>query len=284
VSNQRKAKNRSTRRLAPSDAPAGFSDEPGGAPRQPGLRSMVRTALGGLVAVALASGLAFGVHEYVKRTPLFAATELNVSGVRRLSQEEVLALAQLKLGQNILALDTTRAEEDLLKNPWIRSATITRRLPGSLRIQIEERQARAKGLIEGQMFLISEEGEPFKVAAPGESQDLPIISGIDASRWARDPGAEIQRLLSSIELLDEYEHSPLGAELPAEELHWDAAGQVILTVGRVGTTLHLGLPPFRAKLARAERVIFDARAEGTVPAVIFLDNEAHPERVVVRVQ
>lgn len=259
---------------ASEDAPSAF--------RGFGLRGTVKTLAGGAALLGLAVGLAFAVHEYVRRTPLFSATEMSVVGARRLSKEQILAQAHLHLGQNILSVDVARAEQDLLKSAWIRSATITRRLPGSVRIEVEEREARAKGLIGDRFFLISEEGEPFKEVDSAEAQDLPVISGIESTTLDRDSTAVLSRLGTSIELLEEYDHSPLGAELPPEELHWDAAGQVVLTVGRVGTALHLGPPPFRAKLERAERVFADARGEGTIPAVIFLDNEAHPERVVVR--
>lgn len=282
MSNQRKTKKRSGRRVAPGDAPFGLAEDGLAGPVGRGPRAIVKTIIGGVALVGIAFGLAYAVHEYVKRTPLFAATEMAVAGARRLSKEQVLSQAGLRLGQNILSVDTAHAERELLKSPWVRSAAITRRLPGSVRVEIEEREARAKGLIGDRVFLISEEGEPFKEVEPSEAEDLPLISGIEATMLGRDSSAEIRRLVTSVELLDEYEHSALGAELAAEELHWDPAGQAVLTIGRTGTALHLGSPPFRAKLARAERVLADARSEGTIPAVVFLDNEAHPERVVVR--
>jgi hypothetical protein len=34
----------------------------------------------------------------------------------------------------------------------------------------------------------------------------------------------------------------------------------------------------------AERVISELRQKGRAPGIVFLDNEAHPERVVVRMR
>jgi cell division protein FtsQ len=63
-----------------------------------------------------------------------------------------------------------------------------------------------------------------------------------------------------------------------------AGGGAVLTVGKDGVTLELGHGPWRKKLLMAARVIGRLRAKGQQPGIVFLDNEAHPERVVVRMR
>ena len=46
--------------------------------------------------------------------------------------------------------------------------------------------------------------------------------------------------------------------------------------------LSLGKPPFLMKLQRASRVVAEIDRKKAHAKVIFLDNEAHPERVVAR--
>jgi cell division protein FtsQ len=71
--------------------------------------------------------------------------------------------------------------------------------------------------------------------------------------------------------------------LPAG-LHLEPSGHAILTIGRQGSTLALGLPPYARKLAMAAEVMGELRAKNRVPGIVFLDNDAHPERVVVRMK
>jgi cell division protein FtsQ len=58
----------------------------------------------------------------------------------------------------------------------------------------------------------------------------------------------------------------------------------VLVVGELGVSLVVGKGPVEQKLLMAARVLGKVRAKGELPKVVFLDNEAHPERVVVRLR
>jgi hypothetical protein len=64
----------------------------------------------------------------------------------------------------------------------------------------------------------------------------------------------------------------------------DADGSIQLVVGELGVSLVFGKGPVEQKLLMAARVLGKVRAKGELPKVVFLDNEAHPERVVVRLR
>ena len=55
-----------------------------------------------------------------------------------------------------------------------------------------------------------------------------------------------------------------------------------LVVGKNAVALHMGAPPYRRKLEQAIRVIAELDRRGAKPDSIMLDNEARPDRVVVR--
>jgi len=239
----------------------------------------LRGLLGVFVALGGALALALGAHRYALSTPRFALVQVEVVGSKRLTQPEILTLGGLDLGKNLLALDLEGVEKTLAKSPWIRAVHLERRLPGTLRIELEEREPRALVLRQGELYLVSERGEPFKAWVAGDPRDFPILSGADSSAL---PGAMELRLAEGVKLLDEYAHTTLGASLSAEELHYSEQGEAVLTVGRDGLELHLGLAPFRDKLKRAERVVYESKSLGGLPGAIFLDSRAHPERVVVR--
>jgi cell division protein FtsQ len=209
---------------------------------------------------------------------------IELEGTKRLREVDVLSTSGLRLGDNLFALDTSKAESALLSSPWIASARIRRQLPGTVTVSIKEREPRAIAAISGKNFLVSAEGTPFKTLGVGDPHDLPLITGISAEALARDRRAEIARVTDALGLLQEYAGSSIAQKLPAEEVHLDGSGRASLVVGTTGTTLHLGVGPWKKKLLRAERVITKARRNGGNPSVLFVDNEAHPERVVLRVR
>jgi len=58
----------------------------------------------------------------------------------------------------------------------------------------------------------------------------------------------------------------------------------VLTAGKEGITFELGKDAYRRKLLMAEQVVSEMRRKGRAPGIVFLDNQAHPERVVVRMR
>jgi cell division protein FtsQ len=55
-------------------------------------------------------------------------------------------------------------------------------------------------------------------------------------------------------------------------------------VGKEGMVIQLGNTGFRQRLLMAERVVEETRRSGRLPGIVFADNQAHPERVVVRMR
>lgn len=281
-----KKKRKKQPRRAPDDAvfdPASLDETEPSAPKRWFVMG-AQVVLGVLFVVGAAGVLAFGAHRYALTTPRFAIDQVAVEGTRRLAREQVLELAGVRVGENVFQLDVDEAEGGVLQSPWVSSVRVTRRLPGQVRIQIEEREPRALLVLPGRTFLVSADAEPFKPWEAGEPHDLPWITGLDLDALARDRRAELARLEEALGLLEAYERVPLASAYPVEELHLEESGAVVLTVGDQGTALHLGRGPWKQKLLRAARVMAKAQSQGGLPGVVFLDNEAHPERVVVRVK
>ena len=57
-----------------------------------------------------------------------------------------------------------------------------------------------------------------------------------------------------------------------------------LVIGKSAVALHMGAPPYRRKLEQALRVVAELDRRGAKPDSIMLDNEARPDRVVVRMR
>lgn len=286
MSNKRTKAKRKGGVFAPADVPAtGVEglEAPALAPRTTAL-GVVRAALGGALLISVSLGLGYGLYRYALSTPRFAVSEILVEGTRRLSREDVLGAAGIVPGANIFQVDAAEAERTLAATPWVESVKVERRLPGRVRIRLVEREPVALASLGGKLLLVSEDGTPFKELGAGDPADFPLVTGLSLAELGRDRRAELGRLAEALGLLDEYDQLPLGRALPAEEVHLSDPGDVVLVVGSEGASLHLGPPPFKGKLARAVRVMEQTVRSGGKPSAVFLDNSAHPERVVVRVK
>jgi cell division protein FtsQ len=237
-----------------------------------------------LVVVSASLLVAWGLRRYLRQSPRFAVRAIEVEGHHRLTAPEIAKLAGVERGMNVFALDEQLAAHALSADPWIERATVTRELPGTVRIRVTEREARALAAVDGRLYLVDAGGEIFKQRAEGDPSDLPVVTGMEGELWAKDREAARVRMRRALELAAEIERVGIAARLPIEELHLESDGSLAVVVGSDGVELQLGRPPYRAKIERLERILVELRERKAQPAVVYLDNEAHAERVVVRLR
>ena len=248
------------------------------------LWSALKLASGLAVVVGVSLAVAWSAHHYALTSPRFAIHTVDLVGAKRTTLDGIKTDSGVSVGQNIFALDTESAERKLLENPWVAEVKMTRRLPSTLRIELSEREAAAVVALGERLYLVTPEGVPFKEISAGDPYDMPLISGASPENLQRDRKREIERIQTGLEVLRQFERLPLSRVYPPEEVHLADAGDVTLTCGKDGVTLELGTGPWRKKLLMAEEVVGELRKKGRTPGIVFLDNSAHPERVVVRMR
>lgn len=106
--------------------------------RQRGLaRRRVLTVLAlAMGVVALAGGLVA-----LWRAPLFSVRTVEVVGVTHLTRDAVLKRAAIPSGTTLLRVPAQDIEKRLAGEPWVASATVSRRFPGTLVVTVVERAA-----------------------------------------------------------------------------------------------------------------------------------------------
>jgi cell division protein FtsQ len=114
-------------------------DEPGAGPAPAWVdedrrRRLKPWAIGGAVVVTLVTG-----SVALSYTSLFGARTVEVEGEQRLAPRQVMRLAGVGPGTNVMHLDEGQAEARLEEEPWILDATVRTSLPGTISISIRER-------------------------------------------------------------------------------------------------------------------------------------------------
>ena len=238
-----------------------------------------------LIVVAAAGAVALYriVDRWVRSAPEFAVTEIVIEGEDRIGEPELLAVADLALGDNVFARSPEAVRTALMDHPWIADVTVTRRLPGTLRIDVREHEAAAL-LIVGDIYLISDDGVVIKQAEAGDPTDLPVITGVDRGRFVRDLGYRTQLLTTIVALISEYDTAGLSARAELGEIHVEPTDELTVFVGEEAMEVRLGEGPYRRKLQRLSRVLDELRREEARAAYVFLDNVRRPDRVTVRLR
>ncbi len=268
----------------PRRAVRGKTPPPAGPSLSERVFSGVKLVVGLLVVVLCSTAVAYSLHRYALTTTRFGIQKIELEGAKRYSADQIRTLGGIELGKNLFAFDTRAAEDRLLKDPWLSSAHVVRKLPSTLRVELTEREAAAVAVLGDRPYLVTPEGEPFKPLVADDPNDLPLLTGVSAAEWARDRVGAADRFRTGVDLVRQYERLAMARVHPPEEVNLGSSGHTVLTVGRTGIALELGRAPYARKLAMAADVVGELGQKGRTPGTVFLDNEAHPERVVVRMR
>lgn len=266
--------------VPPPPAPAAVPVDPSTPARW---LSVARTVTGVALVVASSVGVGWVARRHVMTSPRFAVTDVEVTGSDRRPTDAIAAESGIAIGTNVFGADLDAARARLLADPWLADATLARRLPGTILVHVTERKPGALVAM-GDVWLATAEGEPFKRIEPGDPVDLPLVTGIRPEMLADDREGSLRSIRRAIDLAAEYDHGGLGRRLPLQEVHVQPDGGFALVVGHSAMELVLGGAPFRRKLDQATRVVAELEGRGAKADAIMLDNDARPERVVVRMR
>jgi cell division protein FtsQ len=141
------------------------------------------------------SALQSAVDTMVEATGLLGLTvsDVTVEGRETTDGETILAALAARPGTPILAVSPKRAKQQLETLPWVRSAVIERRLPGTLYVRLVERKPLALWQHGGKITLIDREGAVIPVARLDRFTKLPMVVGEGAASHA----AELLDMLAS---------------------------------------------------------------------------------------
>jgi cell division protein FtsQ len=228
--------------------------------------------------------VAWGTRRYILSSPRFGIRTVIVDGTKRRTAEQVATTGGVTVGRNIFDLDPETARASIQADPWIEKSTVTRKLPDTIEIAVVEREARGLAAIGGELYLLTRDGEIFKRAAPEDPIDLPLITGIPPEAVSTDRAGVVLSYKRALDVAEDIERTGMTKRYAIQELYVRRDGTLVVTIGKEAIALHLGSPPYREKIAQAARVLTEVSRRKASASVIFLDNTAHPERVVVRMR
>ena len=226
------------------------------------LSRLVRSV--GLAALIVGLALTFVLlHDLATQCRTFAAASIQVRGNRHLDEMTVIRQAGLHPRINILAVRLGQCRRRLLAHPWIAAASVRRRLPDRLEIEITEHRALALAEMPARRLLINENGRPFKVWAAGDPEHLPVIQGLHYADLPLCDAPTPRVYGAAMEALRRWRafHQDANDPSPFTVLADRDSGMAIETASGLGLVI-LGFDQYPEKLANLHRFLREAEPPG----------------------
>lgn len=240
---------------------------------------MMRLLRLGLTAAAVGAVVAASIWgpSTLRRIDWFHVRNVEVSGTRLLAPQEVLAAAGVARGQSLWE-DREVWERPLREHGAIAGVDVSRRIPGTLRIRVEEKQPVAY-VEAGALRLATAAGELLPVDPARRPMDLPIVR----ADWGDSAQSVVaRRLLDLVGRLEAMDPALLSEVSEIRATRSGAAGAVL--THRVGE-LVIPHDTDATRLAELRSVISHlesrAAASGRAAAATRLDLR-YDDQVIVR--
>lgn len=249
-------------------------------PRFYGLKVARQVFAVGTLWVLVVSGGGF-LRAYALKDEHFSLTAIRVQGNKRASKMDVVRDSDLQLGENLFALDISAAEKRLQNVGWIREASISRRFPDELLIEIEEYKPVALLSLDD-LFYVNKDGKAFRPYLPGEEINLPILVGLDRDGYERGAPAVLSKIQTGLDFLLAWKEV-FGTRwrLP-RTIEVGAVGLVSYVDDR-GTEIFVGQSPWDKALKFTKDTLRGLGTQASPPLAIYVGREHRLGRVTILV-
>jgi cell division protein FtsQ len=219
-----------------------------------------------LSATVLLSLIFVYFYSFLISMPYFQIKEISVRGLRELTEKDIIASADIKPSQNILAVNTEIVIRRVCANQWVENVYIGRELPGKLVLEVKERIPLALVKQADDFYLMDVQGFIFKRLGKSDAVDLPVITGIQEKEQTNS-----KLLLNALKLVKTMsgseEYSYLGS---ISEINIDNMFGLSLVFNK-GMYLKLGTDDFENKLKKLKTVLADLDNRGKKSKYLCID-------------
>jgi cell division septal protein FtsQ len=233
---------------------------------------------GGIVVLSLAVVLCYELYGLVAHMTFLRLDRIEVNPLKRLTREDVISLAGVKPGDDLLAMKLQRVGEQLMKSPWAEKVRVKRYFPHTLAIEFIEREPVAIVNM-GYLYYLDKKGEVFKPLNEGDRLDYPVLTGITEEDMWKDPAGSRDALKGALGLIALLKGGSLLALAEISEIHYDKGYGFTLFTMRGGVPVKLGNSGFDEKLARLARIFRDLQAQ--LPTLEYIDLD-YSDKIIVK--
>jgi cell division septal protein FtsQ len=208
----------------------------------------------------------WAMNRLVYENHAFAIAQIDAQTDGVIVPDQLRRWANVRLGENLFALDLARVKRDLEMVPLVSFVSVERILPRTLRIRVNEREAvaqvnvpraNAQGAIEVSVFHLDPDGfvmvplDPRQRTTPVNQPDdpLPVLTGVGLHELQPGRRLELPQVQAALRLVTEFAHSPMAGLVDLKRIDIGSAEVLIVTTGQ-GSEVTFGLQDLDRQLRR----------------------------------
>lgn len=139
----------------------------------------------------------FGVKHLVHKTHLFMLEDIKISGLQYLNEDEMRKCSQVEMDQPLYNIRIDQISKNFLENKYIRAVSVSRHIPSTLLIDVQERKP-VLFLLDKSLYIVDDTGIMLKKPPTMTAKGLPIATGITVNELLQDR----KPLYRALEILD----------------------------------------------------------------------------------
>jgi cell division protein FtsQ len=215
----------------------------------------------------------------------FRIHEIEISGCRMISNDELRRYAGLSYEMNMMTLDPKAIRTRLQSHPWIQTASVKRIWPDGLAVSIKEQRPQALVVRNGgqQFSYVNSSGTVFAPVELGQELDYPVITGITLSHTEEEQKKMIAKANLFLRLAER--NNP---NLPAQdisEIHFTEEGEFVLYLVEYPFPIYFGKGDVARKYVQLRQVLEilyrKKRGGATIKKVAYIRMDYQKNKVLV---
>ena len=215
------------------------------------VRRALRVVLTGLIGAGVVTGGSLGWHHF-EEAPEWEVHEVQITGNTRASTPAIMHLANIRKSDHLLDIDLEATQSEIERHPWVKSATIHRDYPSTIRVEVEEYEPVLLLALE-RLYYVDEEGTPFR-SAKSNQLDYPVLTGIRPDLAQNQPDHARAVIAGALRLYRAIETHPQIGPSQISEIHFsnEVGFELVL---RSGSRLVFGIHTPEQPLSRLNRLL-----------------------------
>ena len=174
-------------------------------------------------------------------SPIFDIKHIEVSGNSKNSKEKIISFSGLELHTNIFKANKGIIREKIKENAYIEKVEVTRKLPSTVQIEIEEREAKYMLQFADSYVYINNQGYMLEIS--NEKLDIPILIGFTTDLSNIKAGnrinvADLNKMNMVIKIYEAAKSNGLGELITKIDISNEKNYTIILE--KEGKTVYLG--------------------------------------------
>jgi len=210
----------------------------------------------GSIALLIAGGLGYAGYRALGSATFCRLKNIDVNNTKRITRDELLALASITPGKDMLRMNLKSIGEQISRNPWVESVHIRRYYPDTLSLSVAEREPVAVVSM-GVMYYLDTKGTVFKVLNQGDKLDYPVVTGFTEEELTGDPKGTGKALKETCDLLAILQKKAEFILADISEIHYDKGYGFTLFTASGSLPVKMGAGDYAAKLERFARIYPD---------------------------